>query len=247
MSYTNIIAFFLCFSDVSCIVQTCGSISVDTWKSTSFLNNKFDVKWNILERSQEIQLYLEIKNSSATWYILITIPHNYTNRMGFGISESGHMLGSDIASVSYFKNEITVDDRNVPWAAYPLDVSPSIFPVLDEKNDWTILCGTKSESSLSAIISRQLSTGDSEDRPILVDKSTPVIVAWGSSTTSKISYHGPSQRTTGSITFSGNAPVFPPADADGVTTLIMNKPFVTDGLDPTMCVRASTSVPPHDM
>eukprot|EP01035_Chromulina_nebulosa_P022045 gene22045-28538_t len=177
------------------------------------------VALNILQLrvAESISLYLNVKNqNNPTW-------------IGFGISETGHMLGSDIVSVSYVGGQFYVDDRYVPWAASPLLTAPIPFPEADNHNDWTLICADITNSSISAIVSRALDTGDDQDRVFESGVSLPVIYAFGS-TVVRVAYHGGTNRGTDSIQFYGDVTPYPPADADGSIVLQYYPGFITNGL-----------------
>lgn len=77
------------------------------------------------------------------------------------------MLGADIVTVTSQNGKTaTVEDRYVPWAAYPLLSSPLPFPQLDEYNNWHLSCLTSTETTLTAVVHRLLNTYDGQDRPI---------------------------------------------------------------------------------
>ena len=123
--------------------------------------------------------------------------------IGFGISEAGHMLGSDIVTVTYdFNQGAMVDDRWVPWSAYDENnagVNASFFPRLDTYNEWSLLCVRSTGTFLSVIVRRLLDTQDGQDRAI-ANGTIPTIWAWG--TTPGVAYH--IDRGSDYVTFQGD-------------------------------------------
>lgn len=103
--------------------------------------------------------------------------------VGFGISEAGGMLGSDIALYEASASALT--DRHV--------IEAHAEPLLDECQDWTLNDATVGGGWIIVEVSRSLDTGDKQDHAIKADADfwtapTRIIAAWGDS--SSISYHG---------------------------------------------------------
>jgi len=123
--------------------------------------------------------------------------------IGFGISEAGHMLGSDIVTVTYdFNQGAMVDDRWVPWSAYDQNnagINATFYPKLDTFNDWSLLCVRSTGTFLSVIVRRLLDTQDGQDRAI-ANGTIPTIWAWG--TTPGVARH--IDRGSDYVTFQGD-------------------------------------------
>ena len=145
--------------------------------------------------------------------------------LGVGFSETGHMLGADIVTVSVdaTSNITTVTDRNCPWSAMPLQSAPSIFPVADSpqcSQDWGLVCGFGTAAYTEVWITRQLNTGDPQDRQLGTGLTT-LIYAWGGSGASL------------SVDFgtSGATPAFvPPSDTATYVDLNFST-YLTYGVD----------------
>ena len=156
--------------------------------------------------------------------------------LGVGFSETGHMLGADIVTVSVdaTSNITTVTDRNCPWSAMPLQSAPSIFPVADSpqcSQDWGLVCGFGTAAYTEVWITRQLNTGDPQDRQLGAGLTT-LIYAWGGSGASSVAYHG-ANRGSLSVDFgtSGATPAFvPPSDTATYVDLNFST-YLTYGVD----------------
>jgi len=138
--------------------------------------------------------------------------------LGFGISESGSMVGSDLVTVEYDRaiKKIRVRDHYVPWA------KDWYQPVEDDTIDWQLLCQSVGPTSLRAVLVRAIDTGDAQDRPFLTEGSTPIIVAWGTGST--LSYHG-ARRSSTACAFFGQEPIFEiPADVSDVPIMLGFQP-----------------------
>mmetsp|Transcript_2003 Transcript_2003/g.4945 ORF Transcript_2003/g.4945 Transcript_2003/m.4945 type:complete len:542 (+) Transcript_2003:262-1887(+) len=103
--------------------------------------------------------------------------------VGFGLSEAGGMIGSDMALITVAEANTLVDSHVVEDKTYP---------VTDDCQDW-VLEGTTIEDGWMIIeMSRLLDTGDSQDHAIKYDVDlwsppTRIIAAWGDS--EYVSYH----------------------------------------------------------
>ena len=123
----------------------------------------YTVSWAVFDygnASSYIELFLSVQVQPS----LLLSP----SWVGFGLSEVGSMIGSDIVIV--YENAlgaIVSADNYVPWAADPLLVSPMPAPTLDEYQDWRVLCFSSSYTTLNATITRLLQTDDAQDRPIV--------------------------------------------------------------------------------
>lgn len=159
----------------------------------------FKVQWQINEDS----ITLRLSANTDAW-------------LGFGISEAGHMLGSDIVTVRMDPEQLPiVEDRFVNWAASP-DLSP--FPDLDSCQDWVLVCASRVDGKSQYVVTRKLNTRDTQDRPI-VRGITRVIFAWGRS--SEVADHLAQRGTVALDFFTTESLVFvPPADSDSSTVLL---------------------------
>jgi dopamine beta-monooxygenase len=131
--------------------------------------------------------------------IKLAVAARATGWVGFGLGESGSMLGADIVLYSAESNEL-VD-------SYVLD--QPVFPNRDECQSWTLINSTVGGGFIIFEASRLLDTGDTQDRIILDDgdelvPATRVLTAWGESTTP--SYHG-KDNARGAVRFFGNSSV----------------------------------------
>lgn len=129
-------------------------------------------------------------------HIQLAVAVKATGWAGFGLGESGSMLGADIVMFTAETNQL-VD-------SYVLDVAG--MPSPDQCQSWTLLNSTVKTNFIVFEATRLLDTGDSQDR-IFIDDSgtlippTRVLAAWGDS--SEPSYHG-NNTARGSIRFFGN-------------------------------------------
>ena len=118
-----------------------------------------------------------------------------TGWVGFGISESGGMIGGDefVASVDDTTGAVTSGD-------YHSTVQDGTAPILDDCDDWVVISGTQTTESTVIVVRRKLDTGDTQDWPILNETmSTRVMLAYGN--TDDFGYHGNDQRATTKIDF----------------------------------------------
>merc|ERR1719262_49025 len=91
-------------------------------------------------------------------------------------------------------------------------------PKDDVCQDWNLVAGKEDGKKTILEFSRLLNTGDKQDRPIVVDQETKVIVAYGS-VDSVDSKHYDDKRTTGTINFSGKAYKDPLSDLKGYKSI----------------------------
>jgi hypothetical protein len=155
--------------------------------------------------------------------------------LGFGISEAGGMLGSDIVTVSIDANsgKPIVVDRFVQWVAYPLIEEPRPFPTADGSKsecgsqDWHLINGTRDGDWIEVTVTRLLVTNDGEfDRPFSTVEMNRCIWAHGvgdaSNINNQVAYHG---STRGQVALSLNANLsaqwVKPSDAVGEIKLEM--------------------------
>jgi hypothetical protein len=122
-------------------------------------------------------------NHTAYTHIQVAVAVRATGWVGFGISEAGGMLGSDIA-LFQTANPSTIRDSYVVEA---FDV-----PKEDGCQHWTLIESTMDSGWLIVEMSRPLDTMDTQDHPLVDDSNlsaqTRLIAAWGDSPT--VSFHG---------------------------------------------------------
>ena len=141
--------------------------------------------------------------------------------IGFGLSESGHMLGSDIVTAAVVNGQPRVEDRFCEWSPYPFN---GVLPQQDKCNNWNVLCASEEDGYTQVVMTRALDTQDNADRPI-VNGDMWVVFAWGSTDT--IVYHGPYRGTT-SINFFGDyEPFVIPSDVTAYTDLLLSNYILT--------------------
>lgn len=121
--------------------------------------------------------------NSAYTHIQVAVAVRATGWVGFGISEAGGMLGSDIAlfetaNPSTIRDSYVVEDFDVPKE--------------DDCQHWTLIDSTIDSGWLIVEMSRLLDTKDLQDHALMDDSQLPIatrlIAAWGDSPTA--SYHG---------------------------------------------------------
>jgi hypothetical protein len=149
--------------------------------------------------------------------------------LGLGESSSGSMIGADIVTARFEGGQPVVEDRFVPWQAYPfapfdgrlfspslpaegVATSPSLFPSLDEslggRGSWEVLSGAQEGGCSRVVLRRALVTGDVHDRPFTPGAAQVVLWAYGGG--SAVSYHGASRGVL-SIDFGAGSAQAPPA------------------------------------
>jgi len=168
--------------------------------------------------------FLELKHRVVDHHVEITLVSNFPSWLAIGFSETGHMLGSDMAVVN-------LDDAGKPqvldmamfWAASPL-IDPTSgeptmpAPKLDPQQDWKLVCADRNDAmrTYSYTIIRALDTKDAHfDRPI-VPGSMHVIFAFADDLDSNfMSFHAANRGSTQLAFVPGaTAPFHVPADAD---------------------------------
>ena len=104
--------------------------------------------------------------------------------VGFGISDSGGMVGADIVTATVQNGNVAVSD----WFS-----TAESYPTRDTCADWKAVGGAVVGSYTVVELERKLATGDSQDLPIM-DNGMPtrIIVAKGDSDT--FAYHGSNRR-----------------------------------------------------
>lgn len=172
--------------------------------------NPAEWDWSIkLDPSIGFEAYFSMDAGDDTVTVALTAQH--TGWLGLGIAEptSGHMKGSDIVTVSVDDaGGVSAVDSHVEWAATPYPGVPSMWPAPDDVQDWTIVSGSQDGDTMTVIISRQLCTGDKQDRDIVTDGINRLIWAWGDG--DSVGYHG-SNRGSAVANFKGG-PVIPAHD-----------------------------------
>lgn len=171
-----------------------------------------DFGYTQLESSIGLDMYHRTNSTHVT--LGFTVTDADVDWIGFGISEMGHMKGSDIVSMEFSQvgdvTTLQVHDRHVEFA--PITVSEtgtrsydSLYPSKDVSSDWVIErsaaangiqgaengvdgCVISSAESVkrAVLISRKLDTTDIQDRAI-GENDVPIIWAWGSDS---FQFHG---------------------------------------------------------
>lgn len=174
-------------------------ITYASWdNSTTYSTNSgtYSLKWRVFSGTIDLFISFQSQLFQPGW-------------VGFGISEVGHMLGSDVVTMT---SNFLVEDRYVPWTAAPFEQYNMMpYPAVDVRNDWSLRCSYLDSSTLTAVVRRALNTSDPQDRPITAGP-LPIIYAAGSNS---IGYHG-SNRGSTYLTFFGQTDAYsPPSDANG--------------------------------
>ena len=186
-------------------------------------------KWRSLPNggygTQSVNFKWTVNDTSIS--IFMTATSNDTKQapqwIGFGFSESGGMVGSDIVTVTYDRATGTagVQDRFVLWSPNGMP-----WPTQDVRNDWTLRCYSSDAKSLTAVVTRLLDTGDTQDRAVKAEP-IPVIYGWGPTTS--VQYHGAYRGGT-TVYFLGEQSTFViPPDADGSMLLSYTPPWTLTG------------------
>jgi hypothetical protein len=173
------------------------------------------VQWSVNASAGSVTLALS-GNTSSGW-------------LGLGLGEitSGSMIGADIVTARFEGGKPVVEDRFVPWQAFPfapygaryfapslpaegLSTSPSLFPSLDTSlggtGSWEVLSGAQAGGCSSVVMRRALVTGDRNDRPFTPGAAQVVMWAYGDS--DAVGYHG-GNRGVLSIDFGSNTTAQP--------------------------------------
>jgi len=179
-------------------------------------------------RTFKVLLELDLSGGGVKW-------------LGFGVADqtSGHMLGSDIATLHFDPEDpevgVTLFDRYVPWATYPFTAS-DLYPVVDEHADWCLeayeFTGDPAEpaTGFAAVVSRPMDTGDPYDNEISEDWSSLLAVwAYGNSE-GDVAYHG-KNRGTASLLLGPEDEVRKITDAEGTTDIIFSEYALPNTLD----------------
>jgi len=143
-----------------------------------------------------------------------------TGWLGFGFGEqtTGHMKGADMMTAYVIGPTVVVDDRYATFAASAGATSATgdqnllgagLTASLDTHNDWTIVSGSETDGVTSVYATRELDTGDQQDRAI--GTADPTRIVWAHGTGDSISYHGTTRGST-AIHFGGALPTIPAND-----------------------------------
>jgi dopamine beta-monooxygenase len=171
----------------------------DTEAYTAWLQGASYGKTAFIESTQApgagVALHWTIEDET----IKLAVAARATGWVGFGLGESGSMLGADIVMFAAESNEL-VD-------SYVLD--QTVMPYRDDCQSWTLISSTVEDGFLIFEASRLLDTGDTQDRTILDDgdelvPATRVLAAWGDSALP--SDHG-KNTARGAVRFFGNSSV----------------------------------------
>jgi hypothetical protein len=138
-----------------------------------------------------------IDDNDAMMYLAVAV--RAEGWLGFGVSENGGMLGSDILLYETATPD-QVQDGHMLTARQPfIDDCGNI--------DWNFVYASSYNNNgtstfLIVQVSRKLDTGDSQDRPILNDSSMEVplhriIATWGDTPT--VEYHGSNNRVRSAV------------------------------------------------
>jgi len=148
-------------------------------------NSEIDFGTTLVMLNTDNDYALQYKADENSSLLYIRLRARTTGWLGFGLSESGHMVGSDIVTVSIVNGEPVVEDRFAQWNAHPFAGS---VPQLDMCNQWQVICAQEEGGYTDVVIARPFETEDTEDR-IVTRGRQPVIFAWGDDS-DVASYHG---------------------------------------------------------
>jgi hypothetical protein len=155
------------------------------WDGTITLNADFD--YTLSHFTANGNVTLQLKGKTAGW-------------LGFGLSESGSMQGTDAVTCHQNSDGVSfrVVDRFVGWVGYPMQDDPMPFPSPDEiapggcsnaTQDWYLISGSRTGDYLTCVITRPLISYDKNDRNFTLDKPNRIVFAFGNSTVD-VAYHG---------------------------------------------------------
>ena len=137
---------------------------------------------------------------------------------GFGEESTGHMKGADMMTAYVVGDTVVVDDRYATFAASAGATSSTgdqgllaagLTAKKDTHNDWTIESGSETDGVTSVYATRELDTGDQQDRVIGTTDPTRIVWAYGGG--DGVSYHGTTRGAT-AIHFGGELPTIPAND-----------------------------------
>ena len=145
-----------------------------------------------LHAAKEFTLHYKVEGD----VLVIRLRAKTTGFLGFGLSEAGHMLGSDIVTVAVVNGEARIEDRFAGWTSFsPNSVAPWNIPPprKDSEQSWQSECASEAGGYTDVILSRPLRTADCADREI-INEEMSVIYAWGDDDT--VAYHGANRGST---------------------------------------------------
>ena len=128
--------------------------------------------------------------------------------LGFGIAEptSGHMKGSDLLTVAVVGGTVVADDRYAVFAPTTYNADGTfqngymgLDAVKDTSNDWTIVQGSEANGVTDVYVTRELDTGDTQDR-VIASGLNRIVWAY-STTTDGVAYHGSTRGSTSAVFF----------------------------------------------
>lgn len=190
------------------------------WDGKKFLNEakSYELKWKLSADMKSITMLASIQDLvGPTW-------------IGIGISEVGHMLGSDLIQVVNTIDDdgepnIFIRDSHVEWYAMdPARLTPKMMhPTTDTYQSSELICTTRTDDKLMFIFTRPLDTTDLQDRAIVAG-NVPVIWAYG--TGHDVHYHYQNRGSTG-VTFFGGGSMDDPPDTNGHVDLVFSAGFTT--------------------
>jgi hypothetical protein len=158
-------------------------------------------------------------------YLVIRLRAKTLGFLGFGFSESGHMIGSDIVTSAVINGYLRVEDRFAGWTSFPTSLDNIPKPREDKCSHWSAVCGSEDSQYTTVIVSRRLDTNDTEDRPVTRGLMN-IIYSWGEDDT--INYHGANRGSTTVAFFNDVETTFvAPADANSTTTITLNNYAMT--------------------
>lgn len=179
-----------------------------------------------VELDSEVEFWLEWRVDGGD--VVIGLSANDTvGFLGFGLGEvtSGSMVGADIVTAFISDGSLVVEDRFVPWAAFPfssndplstdrsaddyfnyeeatnVDIGASLYPELDGVNDWTAVDSEEADGCVRMTMRRAAVSSDLNDRDFTLGSVQPVLWAFGAS--NAVEYHHANRGTVG-IDFSSD-------------------------------------------
>jgi len=205
----------------TCVVRATGATSLALKQSTVASPSTLALYYRVLDAST---LELTLETDAAGW-------------VSIGLSETGHMLGSDMAVINLNDSGVPqVLDMHAFWTASPLvdssgaPVDPAPTPVLDAQQDWTLTCSVVSSGQYQYTITRSLVTTDTmQDRPV-VDAFQHVVFAWADQEANTFAYHEANRGNTQLNFFSSPETFTPPSDVDGHVDIVMSDIPVSNSL-----------------
>jgi dopamine beta-monooxygenase len=130
--------------------------------TTHAFRPKADLQYNLTWGLTTDRIYVAVEAQTTGW-------------VGFGLSEAGGMRGADIMMGH-------VDSSGIAYVG-DYHATANQKPVYDGCQDWTVHHGEERDGSTMLVVSRKLTTEDSNDRPILLSgglKTQGLLAAYGS-------------------------------------------------------------------